>query len=169
MRRGSGGGAGDSLSPDQVYRSLRRTTAEIQSYSYDATNTSGKVADTASHDSGISQMSDRHDDILWGVCIYILIMYSLCIMYLMRLISSRKYISPYVFYMYLNIFNFLLKWVYKYLLILFAIANNKIKFRHAGISWKLWNEYFSPILRSLVWELVKTVWEMKICLFEILI
>ncbi|XP_073995340.1 CLIP-associating protein isoform X5 [Rhodnius prolixus] len=48
----------DSLSPDQVYRSLRRTTAEIQSYSYD-----GKVADTASHDSGISQMSinDKHD------------------------------------------------------------------------------------------------------------
>ncbi|XP_014258947.1 CLIP-associating protein 1-A isoform X3 [Cimex lectularius] len=40
------------LSPDQVYRSLRRTTAEIQSYSYD-----GKVTDTASHDSGISQMS----------------------------------------------------------------------------------------------------------------
>ena len=65
MRRGSGGG-GDSLSPDQVYRSLRRTTAEIQSYSYD-TNGGNKVADTASHDSGISQMSDKHDDILWGV------------------------------------------------------------------------------------------------------
>lgn len=65
MRRGSGGG-GDSLSPDQVYRSLRRTTAEIQSYSYD-TNGGNKVADTASHDSGISQMSDKHDDILWGM------------------------------------------------------------------------------------------------------
>lgn len=65
MRRGSGSG-GDSLSPDQVYRSLRRTTAEIQSYSYD-NNSGGKVTDTASHDSGISQMSDRHDELIWGM------------------------------------------------------------------------------------------------------
>lgn len=40
------------LSPEQVIRHIRKTTAEIQSYSYD-----GKVTDTASHDSGISQMS----------------------------------------------------------------------------------------------------------------
>ncbi|KAF6204431.1 hypothetical protein GE061_002772 [Apolygus lucorum] len=46
------------LSPDQVYRSIKRTTAEIQSYTCDS-----KVADTASHDSGISQMSlnDKND------------------------------------------------------------------------------------------------------------
>ncbi|KAL1140352.1 hypothetical protein AAG570_000284, partial [Ranatra chinensis] len=59
VRKSSIGPGGDSpskqiqqdLSPDQVYRSLRRTTAEIQSYSYEG------GADTASHDSGISQMS----------------------------------------------------------------------------------------------------------------
>nr|CAD7393528.1 unnamed protein product [Timema cristinae] len=49
----------DSLNPEEVYRSLRRTTAEIQNYSFDAG--SGKILerdrDTTSQDSGISQMS----------------------------------------------------------------------------------------------------------------
>jgi len=50
----------DSLNPEEVYRSLRRTTAEIQNYSFEALG-SGKLLDrdrdTTSQDSGISQMS----------------------------------------------------------------------------------------------------------------
>ncbi|XP_039287567.1 CLIP-associating protein 2 isoform X3 [Nilaparvata lugens] len=46
----------ENLNPDEVYRSLRQTTAEIQNYSYGGGN--NKLdRDTASHDSGISQMS----------------------------------------------------------------------------------------------------------------
>ncbi|KDR12058.1 CLIP-associating protein 1 [Zootermopsis nevadensis] len=50
----------DNLNPEEVYRSLRRTTAEIQNYSFEALG-SGKLLDrdrdTTSQDSGISQMS----------------------------------------------------------------------------------------------------------------
>ncbi|KAK7791577.1 hypothetical protein R5R35_007384 [Gryllus longicercus] len=41
----------EDLNPEEVYRSLRRTTAEIQSYPFD------RDRDTTSQDSGISQMS----------------------------------------------------------------------------------------------------------------
>ncbi|XP_063217675.1 CLIP-associating protein 1 isoform X4 [Bacillus rossius redtenbacheri] len=51
----------DSLNPEEVYRSLRRTTAEIQNYSFESGLGSGKQLerdrDTTSQDSGISQMS----------------------------------------------------------------------------------------------------------------
>lgn len=52
----------ENLNPEEVHRSLRRTTAEIQSYSFEPLN-SGKMLDrerdrdTTSQDSGISQMS----------------------------------------------------------------------------------------------------------------
>lgn len=50
-----------SLNPEEVYRSLHRTTAEIQNYSFDGGLSSVKMLDkereTTSHDSGISQMS----------------------------------------------------------------------------------------------------------------
>ncbi|XP_034257106.1 CLIP-associating protein 1-A isoform X3 [Thrips palmi] len=52
----------ENLNPEEVHRSLRRTTAEIQSYSFEPLN-SGKILDrerdrdTTSQDSGISQMS----------------------------------------------------------------------------------------------------------------
>lgn len=42
----------EHLNPEEVYRSLRRTTAEIQNYSFKALD-----RDTTSQDSGISQMS----------------------------------------------------------------------------------------------------------------
>lgn len=46
----------ENLNPEEVYKSLRRTTAEIQNYSYES---GGKLMgrDTTSQDSGISQMS----------------------------------------------------------------------------------------------------------------
>ncbi|XP_049844467.1 CLIP-associating protein 1-A isoform X1 [Schistocerca gregaria] len=50
-----------SLNPEEVYRSLHRTTTEIQNYSFDGGLSSVKMLDkereTTSHDSGISQMS----------------------------------------------------------------------------------------------------------------
>lgn len=46
----------ENLNPDEVYRSLRQTTAEIQNYSY-GSGDNKLYRDTASHDSGISQMS----------------------------------------------------------------------------------------------------------------
>lgn len=42
------------MNSEEVYRSLRKTTAEIQNYSYGA-----QIRDTNSKDSGISQMDDQ--------------------------------------------------------------------------------------------------------------
>ncbi|XP_075218993.1 CLIP-associating protein isoform X2 [Lycorma delicatula] len=51
----------ENLNPEEVYRSLRRTTAEIQNYSYES---GGKKIDReeTSQDSGISQMSSGGGD-----------------------------------------------------------------------------------------------------------
>ncbi|XP_067003312.1 CLIP-associating protein 1-B [Anabrus simplex] len=60
----------DDLNPEEVYRSLRRTTAEIQNYSFGELN-SGKLLDrdrdTTSQDSGISQMSSGPGDKVDGL------------------------------------------------------------------------------------------------------
>ncbi|KAF4521330.1 hypothetical protein B566_EDAN002335 [Ephemera danica] len=47
----------DSLNPEDVHRSLQRTTAEIQNYSFDGSKMLDRDRDTTSQDSGISQMS----------------------------------------------------------------------------------------------------------------
>ncbi|KAF0296311.1 CLIP-associating protein 2 [Amphibalanus amphitrite] len=50
----------ENLNPEEFYRSLRRTTAEIQNYSFDGRDTGPKAEperDSTSQDSGISQMS----------------------------------------------------------------------------------------------------------------
>ncbi|KAK3927671.1 CLIP-associating protein 2 [Frankliniella fusca] len=52
----------ENLNPEEVHRSLRRTTAEIQSYSFEPLNSAKMLdrerdRDTTSQDSGISQMS----------------------------------------------------------------------------------------------------------------
>lgn len=52
------GGGGDGLDQEEVYRSLRKTTAEIQNYSYETLGSKlDRDRDTTSQDSGISQMS----------------------------------------------------------------------------------------------------------------
>nr|CAH7724241.1 unnamed protein product [Callosobruchus chinensis] len=59
--RGVGGSPGyrDVIDHEEVYRSLRRTTAEIQNYSFEIGSKLDR--DTASQDSGISQMSVGND------------------------------------------------------------------------------------------------------------
>ncbi|VEN50087.1 unnamed protein product, partial [Callosobruchus maculatus] len=59
--RAAGGSPGyrDVIDHEEVYRSLRRTTAEIQNYSFEIGSKLDR--DTASQDSGISQMSVGND------------------------------------------------------------------------------------------------------------
>ncbi|CAH1986214.1 unnamed protein product [Acanthoscelides obtectus] len=59
--RGAGGSPGyrDVIDHEEVYRNLRRTTAEIQNYSFEIGSKLDR--DTASQDSGISQMSVGND------------------------------------------------------------------------------------------------------------
>ncbi|XP_069183084.1 CLIP-associating protein 2 isoform X32 [Procambarus clarkii] len=52
----------ENLNPEEVYRSLKRTTAEIQNYSFDLESLE-KHRDSTSQDSGISQLSAGGGDI----------------------------------------------------------------------------------------------------------
>ncbi|XP_071512323.1 CLIP-associating protein 1-B isoform X14 [Panulirus ornatus] len=52
----------ENLNPEEVYRSLKRTTAEIQNYSFDLESLE-KHRDSTSQDSGISQLSAGGADI----------------------------------------------------------------------------------------------------------
>lgn len=51
------------LNSEEIYKSLKRTTAEIQNYSYETGSKLDRERDTTSHDSGISQMSIGNNDI----------------------------------------------------------------------------------------------------------
>ncbi|XP_068894094.1 CLIP-associating protein 1-A isoform X5 [Tenebrio molitor] len=53
---------GEGLDQEEIYRSLRKTTAEIQNYSYETLGSKlDRDRDTTSQDSGISQMSVGND------------------------------------------------------------------------------------------------------------
>lgn len=55
-------GRGDELNPEEIYKSLRKTTSEIQNYSFETLGAKlDRDRDTTSQDSGISQMSVGND------------------------------------------------------------------------------------------------------------
>lgn len=55
----------DGVNPEEIYRNLRMTTAEIQNYSFETLGARfDRERDTTSQDSGISQMSDIKGDLV---------------------------------------------------------------------------------------------------------